>query len=69
MISKLPDIPSAQKKSLHKLTEFQDVIDDGNNMGRTQITKHQINTGDGKPNSATMTSAMLPPSRGCQNND
>ena len=33
MISKLPDIPSAQKESLRELlTEFQDDIDDGNNM-------------------------------------
>ena len=50
IISKLPDIPSTQKESLHELlTEFQDVIHDGNNIGRTQITQHRINTGDAKP--------------------
>ena len=43
MISKLPDIPSTQKKSLRALlTEFQDVIDDGNNIGRTQISAPSI---------------------------
>ena len=50
MISKLPDIPSAQKELLRELlTEFQDVIDDGNNIGKTEITQHRINTGDAKP--------------------
>ena len=48
--SKQPDIPSTQKESLRELlTEFQDVIDDGNNIGKTQITQHRINTGDAKP--------------------
>ena len=60
MISKLPDIPSAQKELLCELlTEFQDVIDDGNNIGKTQITQHRIQEMQSLFGNKTMIDDML----------